>query len=98
MPRYVMLGKHHPKWVGRQLARTATVYEKFKELGIKMEYSNYVQGPYDFVGIVEAKDPQAFLAFSIWYRMNEFGHIVTMPAFKRDEFEEAGRRAGVKGT
>ncbi len=97
MPRYIMLGKHHPKWIGKQLTRTEIVYEQFQKLGITMEYSNYVQGPYDFVGFVEAKDAQAMLAFSIWYRMNNYGHIVTVPAFKREEFQEAGRRVGVEG-
>ncbi len=98
MPRYVMLGKHSPDWIGKQLDRTKTVYEQFEKLGIRMEYSNYVQGPYDFVGFLEAKDEEAMLAFSIWYRMNGFGSFITMRAFTRDDIEKAGQRVGVQGT
>ncbi len=93
-----MLGKHHPDWVATQLTRTNLVYEQFQKLGIKMLFSNYVQGPYDFVGIIEVPDAEAMLAFSIWYRMNKYGHIVAMPAFNRDQMQDAGRRVGVEGT
>jgi|GEM_PF-447740 len=95
---YVMIGKHHPDWVDKQLTRTKDAYEQFQNLDIKMLYSNYVQGQYDFVGIIDVPDAQAMLAFSIWYRMNKFGHLMALPAFDRSQMEEAGRRVGVEGT
>jgi uncharacterized protein with GYD domain len=94
---YVMMGKHSPDWIDKQLTRTKDAYEQFQNLGIRMLYSNYVQGQYDFVGIIDVPDAQAMLAFSIWYRMNKFGHIIAMPAFSRDQMQAAGNRVGVEG-
>jgi uncharacterized protein with GYD domain len=47
------------------------------------------QGPYDFVDIVSAKDPQAVVAFSVWYGAQGYGSITTMPGFAPEESARA---------
>ena len=47
------------------------------------------QGHYDFVDIVDAPNPKAMLAFSVWYSTQRLGRIQSMPAFDPKSFETA---------
>jgi 2-oxoisovalerate dehydrogenase E1 component alpha subunit len=58
-------------------------------LGIKLESVYYTQGHYDFVDIVDARYPEAVLAFSVWYSTHGLGRIQSMPAFEAKTFEAA---------
>ncbi|HET9247050.1 MAG TPA: GYD domain-containing protein [Xanthobacteraceae bacterium] len=62
---------------------------KLDKLGIKIESIHYTQGYYDFVDIVDAPNPEAMLAFSVWYSTQRLGRIQSMPAFDAKSFEAA---------
>ena len=87
--KYVLLGTLSPEWAGKQSERTSKARAKLDKLGIKLESVHYTQGPYDFVDIVDATNPQAMLAFSVWYANQGLGRIQTMPAFDSAAFETA---------
>jgi uncharacterized protein with GYD domain len=87
--KYVLLGTLSPEWAGKQSERTSKARAKLDKLGIKLESIHYTQGPYDFVDIVDAPNPQAMLAFSVWYASQGLGRIQTMPAFDSAGFETA---------
>ncbi len=87
--KYVLLGTLSPEWAGKQSERTSKARAKLDKLGIKLESIHYTQGPYDFVDIVDAPNPQAMLAFSVWYANQGLGRIQTMPAFDSTSFEAA---------
>jgi uncharacterized protein with GYD domain len=57
--KYVMLGTIDSRWVGKHAERSAQARSKFKELGIELETVYYTQGPFEFVDIIEAPDPEA---------------------------------------
>jgi uncharacterized protein with GYD domain len=61
------------------------------ELGRPRQSStvHYTQGYYDFVDIVDAPNPEAMLAFSVWYASQHLGRIQSMPAFDAKSFETA---------
>ena len=86
--KYVLLGKINPDWI-KKPERFAKSKEKLEKLGITLESVNYTQGPYDFVDIVSAKDPQSAVAFSVWYSAQGYGSITTMPGFTPEEFSRA---------
>jgi uncharacterized protein with GYD domain len=86
--KYVLLGKIDPQWI-RKSERFTKSKEKAEKLGITIETVHYTQGPYDFVDIVSAKDPQAVVAFSVWYAAQGYGSITTMPGFTPEEFSRA---------
>jgi len=86
--RYVLFGKLNKGLVNRS-GRIAASREKLEELGITLESVFYTQGSYDFVDVINAKDPQAALAFSAWYASQGFGEIVSMPAYTTDEYTQA---------
>jgi len=54
-----------------------------------VESIDHTQGYYDFVDIVDARNPEALLSFSVWYAAQEMGRIQSMPAFAPDKFEAA---------
>ncbi|MGB1547142.1 MAG: GYD domain-containing protein [Alphaproteobacteria bacterium] len=97
MPRFVVLGKHSDEWLGRQPERSNKVAAKAKELGLDIKSSNYTQGIYDFVDVIDAADRESVMAFSIWYRTQGFGDMTTMAVFQRPEFEAIGKTVGVTG-
>ncbi len=86
--KYVFLGKISPEWI-KKPERYAKAREKAEKLGITIESVLYTQGPYDFVDIVSAKEPQAVVAFSVWYGAQGFGTITTMTGFTPEEFARA---------
>jgi uncharacterized protein with GYD domain len=47
----------------------------------------------DFVDIVDAPNPEALLAFSVWYSTQGLGRIQSMPAFEAKAFETAIKSA-----
>ena len=59
----------------------------------KIESIHYTQGYYDFVDIVDAPNPEAMLAFSVWYSTQGLGRVQSMPAFDAKSFEAATKDA-----
>jgi len=86
--KYVLLGRINPEWI-KKPERYAKSREKAEKLGITIESVLYTQGPYDFVDLVSAKDPQSVVAFSVWYAGQGYGSITTMPGFTPEEFSRA---------
>jgi uncharacterized protein with GYD domain len=86
--RFVLLGKINPEWVTK-VERFSKSKEKMKELGIELESVNYTQGAYDFVDIVETDDPHSVLTFSVWYNMQGYGSMRSMPSYTPEEFQRA---------
>lgn len=91
--RYVLLGTLSAEWATKQTERVGKARDKLDRLGIKLESVNYTQGYFDFVDIVDAPDPEAMLAFSVWYAGEGMGRVQTMPAFETSAFESAVRKA-----
>lgn len=87
--KYVLLGNLAPEWASKQSERIAKAKVKFDKLGIKIESIHYTQGYYDFIDIVDAPNPEAMLAFSVWYTTQGLGRIQSMPAFDAESFETA---------
>jgi len=88
---YVLLGNLSPEWASKQSERVGKAKAKLDKLGIKIEIElmHYTQGYYDFVDIVDAPNPEAMLAFSVWYSTQGLGRIQSMPAFDAKSFETA---------
>jgi uncharacterized protein with GYD domain len=91
--RYVLLGTISPQWVDKQSQRLSGAKLKLTALGIKLTSVNYTQGQFDFVTIVEAPNPEAVLAMSVWYAAKGYGRIQSMPAFDPTAMQEAIKRA-----
>jgi uncharacterized protein with GYD domain len=91
--KYVLLGKLGPEWASKQSERIGKAKAKLDKLGIKIESIHYTQGSYDFVDIVDAQNPEAMLAFSVWYATQGLGQIQSMPAFDAKSFEAAIKNA-----
>jgi len=87
--KYVLLGNLSPEYASKQSERVKKAKAKLDKLGIKIESIHYTQGYYDFVDIVDAPNPQAMLAFSVWYSTQRLGRIQSMPAFDPKCFETA---------
>jgi len=82
-----------PEYASKQSERVKKAKAKLDQLGIKIESIHYTQGYYDFVDIVDAPNPEAMLAFSVWYASQRLGRIQSMPAFDAKTFETAIKRA-----
>jgi uncharacterized protein with GYD domain len=91
--KYVILGSLSPDWATKQAARTRAAKAKLKALRIALESVYYTQGPYDFVDVVDAPNPEAMLAFSVWYAKAGFGRLQSMPAFDMATMAKALKRA-----
>ena len=91
--KYVLLGNLSPEWASKQSDRTGKARKKLDQLGIKVESIHYTQGHYDFVDIVDVPNPEALLAFSVWYAAQGLGRIQSMPAFEAKAFEAAIKNA-----
>jgi uncharacterized protein with GYD domain len=91
--KYVLLGTLGPERASKQTERIAKARAKLEKLAIKLESIHYTQGYYDFVDIVDAPNPEAMLAFSVWYATQGLGRIQSMPAFDTKSFESAVRQA-----
>jgi uncharacterized protein with GYD domain len=91
--KYVLLGNLSAEWASKQADRVGKAKAKLDKLGIKLESIHYTQGRYDFVDIVDAPDPEAMLAFSVWYSTQGLGRLQTMPAFDAKSFETAVKNA-----
>jgi uncharacterized protein with GYD domain len=92
--KYILLGKLEAEWAGKQKERVKKAQAKLKELGMTAQSIYYTQGRFDFVDVVEAPNPEAMLAFSVWYASQGLGRIQSLPAFDADTFEAAVKRAG----
>ncbi len=86
--KYVLLGKLNPATVGTG-TRVKKAKKKLADLGIKVESIHYTQGEYDFVDVMDAPDPEAMLAFSVWYAKQGFGSLRSMPAFDEAAMDKA---------
>lgn len=91
--KYVLLGTVSADWATKHGARTKAAKAKLKDLGIKLESVYYVQGPYDFVDVVDAPTPEAMLTFSVWYAKQGFGRFQSLPAFDMATLEKAAAKA-----
>jgi uncharacterized protein with GYD domain len=91
--KYVLLGNLSPEYASKQSERVKKAKAKLDKLGIKIESIHYTQGHYDFVDIVDAPNPEAMLAFSVWYSTQHLGRIQSMPAFDPKSFETAVKDA-----
>ena len=91
--KYVLLGNLSAEWASKQADRIGKAKAKLERLGIKLESIHYTQGHYDFVDVVDAPNPEAMLAFSVWYSTQGLGRIQTMPAFDAKTFETAIKNA-----
>jgi len=91
--KYVLLGNLNAEWASKQADRIGKAKAKLDRLGIKIESIHYTQGYYDFVDIVDAPNPEAVLAFSVWYSTQGLGRIQSMPAFDAKSFETAIKNA-----
>ena len=91
--KYVLLGNLSAEWANKQADRIGKAKAKLEKLGIKIESIHYTQGHYDFVDVVDAPNPEAMLAFSVWYSTQGLGRIQTMPAFDAKTFETAIKHA-----
>jgi uncharacterized protein with GYD domain len=87
--KYVLVGNLNSEWANKQSERVGKARAKLDKLGIKIESIHYTQGYYDFVDIVDAPNPEAVLAFSVWYATQGLGRIQSMPAFEPETFEAA---------
>jgi uncharacterized protein with GYD domain len=87
--KYVLLGNLSPEWASKQSERVRKAKAKLDKLGIKVQSIQYTQGYYDFVDIVDAPNPEAVLAFSVWYTTQGLGRLQSMPAFDAKSFETA---------
>jgi len=85
--KYILLGKLNPEWISKK-KRVEKAREKLNQLGIKIEEIFYTQGAFDFVDVVSSDDPEAMMAFSVWYASQGFGSITTMPAFSSEQFDD----------
>lgn len=90
---YVLLGTIAPEWAVRHAERSERAKAKFRELGITLEYSCYMQGPYDFLDVIASPDAEAVLAFALWYSNQGYGRVLTMPAFTSEEVLRAAGKA-----
>jgi uncharacterized protein with GYD domain len=91
--KYVLLGNLNAEWASKQSERIGKAKAKLDDLGIKIESILYTQGHYDFVDIIDAPNPEAVLAFSVWYSTQGLGRIQSMPAFDAKDFEAAIKSA-----
>jgi uncharacterized protein with GYD domain len=91
--KYVLLGNLSAEWASKQADRIGKAKAKLDKLGIKLESILYTQGRYDFVDVVDAPNPEAMLAFSVWYSTEGLGRLQTMPAFDAKSFETALKNA-----
>jgi uncharacterized protein with GYD domain len=92
--KFVLLRALSSDWASKQAERITKARAMLEKLGIKLESIHYTQGEYDFVDIVDAPNPEAMLAFSVWYATQGFGRIHSLPAFDPQGFENAVRKAG----
>ena len=95
--KYVMLGTLGAGSMKKQESRTANARAKLRELGMKLESVYYTQGQFDFVDVVDAPNPEAMLAFSVWYSEQGFGKLISLPAFDERTMVKALSRGGVRG-
>jgi len=94
--KYVLLGTLNPDFFKKQEKRTTTARAKLKQLGIKIESVHYTQGPYDFVDVVDAPNPESMLAFSIWYGEQGYGRLESLPAFDERTMVKSLQGAGMR--
>jgi uncharacterized protein with GYD domain len=86
-------GDPRSEWATRHGERVERAKAKLAELGIKLESVYYTQGDVDFVDVVDAPNPEAMLAFSVWYVNQGYGRFRSLPAF-----DDAAMRVALKKT
>ncbi|MGH6635071.1 MAG: GYD domain-containing protein [Gammaproteobacteria bacterium] len=96
--KYILLGTISEQWAAKHAERVTRARAKLKELRITLESVYYTQGEFDFVDVVEAPDPEAALAFSLWYAKEGHGRLRTLPAFDSETMERATKKAKSAGS
>ncbi|MGH2397032.1 MAG: GYD domain-containing protein [Gammaproteobacteria bacterium] len=96
--KYILLGTISEQWAAKHAERVTRAKAKLQELGIMLESVYYTQGEFDFVDVVEAPDPEAALAFSLWYAKEGHGRIQTLPGFDSETMERATKKAKSAGS
>jgi uncharacterized protein with GYD domain len=91
--KYVLLGTLAADWATKHDKRLEQAKAKLRDLNITLQSVNYTQGPYDFVDVVEAPNPEAMLAFSVWYAAQGFGRIQSLPAFDAETLSRVARKS-----
>jgi uncharacterized protein with GYD domain len=93
--KYVALGTLNTGAI-TSASRVTRAKKKLADLGIKIESIYYTQGEYDFVDVFDAPNPEAMLAFSVWYAKQGFGSLHSMPAFDSAAMTKAIKGGGTK--
>jgi uncharacterized protein with GYD domain len=91
--KFVLLGTLSHDWVMKHAERIDKARGKLEKLGIRLESVHYTQGQFDFVDVVDAPNPEAVLAFSVWYAAEGLGRLQSLPAFDLAAFEAAMKKA-----
>src|SRR5262249_5381528 len=86
---YVLLGNLNPEYASKQSERIRKAKATVDILAIKIESIQCTHGYSDFVDIVDAPNPEAMLAYFVWYSTQRLGRIQSMPAFDPKSFETA---------
>lgn len=91
--KFVLLATVSSDGAKKLKQRGAAAAKKVKELGIKVEAVHYMNGPYDFVEVVDAPDAEAVLALSAWWAKGGYGGMVSMPAHDSAAMKRADSKA-----
>ncbi len=91
--KYILLGSLSAEWAAKHKQRVESAKAKLDQLGITLEAAYYTQGQFDFVDIVDAPDPEALLTFSVWYVVQGYGRVQSMPAFDSETLARAVSKA-----
>lgn len=91
--KYILLGSLSAEWAAKHGQRVESAKAKLDQLGITLEAAYYTQGQFDFVDVVDAPDPEALLTFSVWYVVQGYGRVQSMPAFDSETLARAVSKA-----
>ncbi len=91
--KYILLGSLSAEWAAKHEQRVKSAKAKLDQLGITLEAAYYTQGQFDFVDVVDAPDPEALLTFSVWYVVQGYGRVQSMPAFDSETLARAVSKA-----
>jgi uncharacterized protein with GYD domain len=93
--KYVLLGNLSPEYASKQSERVKKAKAKLDKLGIKIESIHYTQGYYDFVDIVDAPNPEAMLAFSVWLLQPASGADPKYAGLRHKELRNSHQERGL---
>ena len=91
--KYILLGSLSAEWAAKHSQRVKSAKAKLDQLGITLEAAYYTQGQFDFVDVVDAPDAEALLTFYVWYVVQGYGRVQSMPAFDSETLARAVSKA-----